>query len=133
MLFRLLWSEWRDSNSRHPGPKPGALPTGPHPDRTPRGCRGDNTKILYRIFMGNASKICCISRAAGNCAKPAHMGENPRLPEGRRTSVRFVRPRTEGGWTFPKIPAFHKYSCGNPDIFGNSRRPSRRSAAPAVR
>ena len=26
------WSEWRDSNSRHPGPKPGALPTGPHPD-----------------------------------------------------------------------------------------------------
>ena len=21
MLFRLLWSEWRDSNSRHPGPK----------------------------------------------------------------------------------------------------------------
>ena len=131
--FIAFWSEWRDSNSRHPGPKPGALPTGPHPDRTPRGCRGDNTKILYRIFMGNASKICCISRAAGNCAKPAHMGENPRLPEGRRTSVRFVRPRTEGGWTFPKIPAFHKYSCGNPDICGNSRRPSRRSAAPAVR
>ena len=27
-----IWSEWRDSNSRHPGPKPGALPTGPHPD-----------------------------------------------------------------------------------------------------
>ena len=26
------WSEGRDSNSRHPGPKPGALPTGPHPD-----------------------------------------------------------------------------------------------------
>ena len=30
--FLLIWSEWRDSNSRHPGPKPGALPTGPHPD-----------------------------------------------------------------------------------------------------
>ena len=29
---RGFWSEWRDSNSRHPGPKPGALPTGPHPD-----------------------------------------------------------------------------------------------------
>ena len=28
----ISWSEWRDSNSRHPGPKPGALPTGPHPD-----------------------------------------------------------------------------------------------------
>ena len=26
------WSEWRDSNSRHPGPKPGALPAGPHPE-----------------------------------------------------------------------------------------------------
>lgn len=33
-IWRYLdfWSEWRDSNSRHPGPKPGALPTGPHPD-----------------------------------------------------------------------------------------------------
>ena len=29
---RFSWSEWRDSNSRHPGPKPGALPAGPHPD-----------------------------------------------------------------------------------------------------
>ena len=28
----LFWSEWRDSNSRHPGPKPGALPAGPHPE-----------------------------------------------------------------------------------------------------
>ncbi len=93
---------------------------------------GNNTKILYRIFMGNASKICCISRAAGNCAKHSHMGDNPRPPEGRRTSVRLFRPRTAGDWTFPEIPAFHKYSCGNPDIRGNSRRPSRRSAAPAV-
>ncbi len=30
--FLLIWSEWRDSNSRHPGPKPGALPAGPHPE-----------------------------------------------------------------------------------------------------
>ena len=30
--FIAFWSEWRDSNSRHPGPKPGALPTGPHPE-----------------------------------------------------------------------------------------------------
>ena len=29
--FLHFWSEWRDSNSRHPGPKPGALPAGPHP------------------------------------------------------------------------------------------------------
>ena len=28
----VLWSEWRDSNSRRPAPKAGALPTGPHPE-----------------------------------------------------------------------------------------------------
>ena len=30
--FLLIWSEWRDSNSRHPAPKAGALPTALHPD-----------------------------------------------------------------------------------------------------
>ena len=28
---RGFWSEWRDSNSRHPAPKAGALPTALHP------------------------------------------------------------------------------------------------------
>ena len=28
----ILWSEWRDSNSRPPAPKAGALPTAQHPD-----------------------------------------------------------------------------------------------------
>ena len=27
-----FWSEWRDSNPRHPAPKAGALPTALHPD-----------------------------------------------------------------------------------------------------
>ena len=30
--FLHFWSEWRDSNSRHPAPKAGALPTALHPD-----------------------------------------------------------------------------------------------------
>ena len=28
----ISWSEWGDSNSRHPAPKAGALPTALHPD-----------------------------------------------------------------------------------------------------
>ena len=28
----MVWSEWGDSNSRHPAPKAGALPTALHPD-----------------------------------------------------------------------------------------------------
>ena len=31
-LVAFLWSEWGDSNSRHPAPKAGALPTALHPD-----------------------------------------------------------------------------------------------------
>ena len=30
--IELIWSEWRDSNSRPPHPKCGALSTAPHPD-----------------------------------------------------------------------------------------------------
>ena len=52
-----FWSEWRDSNSRHPGPKPGALPTGPHPDielREKARCgqicgQGNSTTFLANI------------------------------------------------------------------------------------
>ena len=31
----ISWSEWRDSNSRHPAPKAGALPTALHPEMVP--------------------------------------------------------------------------------------------------
>ena len=36
-LMRILdfWSKWRDSNSRHPAPKAGALPTALHLDKLP--------------------------------------------------------------------------------------------------
>ena len=45
--FLLIWSEWRDSNSRHPGPKPGALPAGPHPEIYELG-------VLYTIGLQKA-------------------------------------------------------------------------------
>ena len=38
----IVWSEWRDSNSRPPAPKAGALPTAQHPDM-----RNRETIILY--------------------------------------------------------------------------------------
>ena len=47
--FIAFWSEWRDSNSRHPGPKPGALPTGPHPDRMQFLRQKSRQRTLRRI------------------------------------------------------------------------------------
>ena len=54
----ISWSEWRDSNSRHPGPKPGALPTGPHPDinlieiaRCGQICGQENSTTVLRGFQ----------------------------------------------------------------------------------
>ena len=51
MLFRLLWSEWRDSNSRHPAPKAGALPTALHPVIF-------HTLPLYTTVNKKATGIC---------------------------------------------------------------------------
>ena len=57
-ISRFYWSEWRDSNSRHPGPKPGALPTGPHPDiklresaRCGQICGQGNSTTLFMNFQ----------------------------------------------------------------------------------
>ena len=46
-----FWSKWRDSNSRHPAPKAGALPTALHLDR-------------YSINIGSQSRraSCCGTR-----------------------------------------------------------------------
>ena len=51
--FIAFWSEWRDSNSRHPGPKPGALPTGPHPDIKLR----ENARCGQICGQGNSSTL----------------------------------------------------------------------------
>ena len=42
-----FWSEWRDSNSRPPAPKAGALPTAQHPVIL-------NTLVLY-LFLSDSS------------------------------------------------------------------------------
>ena len=47
MLFCLFWSEWRDSNSRHPAPKAGALPAALHPD---------TENVLYTKRMEKATE-----------------------------------------------------------------------------
>ena len=40
----ISWSEWRDSNSRHPAPKAGALPTALHLDDY---CLSNTTTALH--------------------------------------------------------------------------------------
>ena len=50
------WSEWRDSNSRPPAPKAGALPTAQHPDMKLWDCPG-----------GFSQSTC-----ATNCATPGY-------------------------------------------------------------
>ena len=39
--YLCYWSEWRDSNPRHPAPKAGALPTALHPG---------NIKLWHKIY-----------------------------------------------------------------------------------
>ena len=46
-LFCNFWSEWRDLNPRHLGPKPSALPTALHPD------------ILLNFFCGDPTDAVC--------------------------------------------------------------------------
>ena len=63
-----FWSEWRDSNSRHPGPKPGALPTGPHPDMKLReSSRSGQTcgQRLIKTKTGEKSSRKSASAATG--------------------------------------------------------------------
>ena len=56
-----FWSEWRDSNSRHPGPKPGALPTGPHPE----------IKMYYTRYLGKKQvPIWASILSEGKCQPP---------------------------------------------------------------
>ena len=54
-----FWSEWRDSNSRHPGPKPGALPTGPHPG-----------KYIVTSVRPCAKEFCYIIHDSGRKSNP---------------------------------------------------------------
>ena len=54
-----MWSEWRDSNSRHPAPKAGALPAALHPDID----FDKNTKLmsLYKIAWGSSRQSNSLS------------------------------------------------------------------------
>lgn len=50
------WSGWGDSNSRPPGPKPGALPTAPHPVSLPRHASTAATIRTWPHTLENFSK-----------------------------------------------------------------------------
>ena len=75
------WSEWRDSNSRHPAPKAGALPAALHPD----------TMELYTKRMENATEIYHfreIRRLPQNCGSPGLWINSRNLPALRRKARR---------------------------------------------
>ena len=59
------WSEWRDSNSRHPGPKPGALPAGPHPEMV-SGPILLTENVLYTSCCKKATTYCRDPSRSGN-------------------------------------------------------------------
>ena len=50
--FVLTWSEWRDSNSRPPAPKAGALPTAQHPVSFKIiHCHFKNCNLFFVVFL----------------------------------------------------------------------------------
>ena len=53
----ITWSEWRDSNPRHPAPKAGALPTALHPD-----------DWLLKILPGRRGSSCTPEAAPARLA-----------------------------------------------------------------
>ena len=51
MILVVFWSEWGDSNSRHPAPKAGALPTALHPDMKLWGGPGVFSQKRFSAFF----------------------------------------------------------------------------------
>ena len=110
----ISWSEWRDSNSRHPGPKPGALPTGPHPDmqlknnsRSGQICgQGNSTTVLPNFQRKQSRVIAKIKGSKQHFGKSNRFGipapKSSALPTGPHPG--FVRrPHREQGvlYTMP--------------------------------
>ena len=51
-----FWSEWRDSNPRHPAPKAGALPAALHPDKCLINCKSSRKDCFVRPVCGDPIK-----------------------------------------------------------------------------
>ena len=75
----LVWSEWRDSNSRPPAPKAGALPTGQHPDLCsvklsgPKaGALPGRKQVCSPLWLQMRPRRICLTRRA-NWATPGFM------------------------------------------------------------
>ena len=117
--FTEFWSEWGDSNSRHPAPKAGALPTALHPDMKLWDCPGVSSQITcatncatpgYSVLRGiPVERFCCVPRFKerfgcgfhGN-DEGLHVGKSAHpidciIPCGEEKSKFFVSPGTLAG------------------------------------
>ena len=67
MILVVFWSEWGDSNSRHPAPKAGALPTALHPGMRflarMSACQRGNTALTRGIKLKYYMTQCARSQA----------------------------------------------------------------------
>ena len=112
----LIWSEWRDSNSRHPGPKPGALPTGPHPDielreiaRCGQICGQGNSTTVLPNFQRKQSGV--IAKIKGS---KQHFGKSNRF------GVPAPKPGALPTGPHPDIELIENARCGQICGQGNS-------------
>ena len=108
--FLHFWSEWRDSNSRHPGPKPGALPTGPHPDDSvyftcsSRGCQGG-----FCVARCSSAALC---RAGLTEGEEEREGEE-RDGEGEGKGCKEDKPPTRHRFSPPTVNEVREYCLSN--------------------
>ena len=86
MILVVFWSEWGDSNSRHPAPKAGALPTALHPV----------IQFFIRLVVFSQT------RRATNFAIPGYFFSIPQLRvEGKRKFLVYINKVVIGG----RLPA----------------------------
>ena len=85
-VFSVFWSEMGDSNSRHPAPKAGALPTALHPDylivhifysaKTVRRATNYRSEILSHCSLG-ALRIALYFFLLSHCLHPPQAAAKP--------------------------------------------------------
>ena len=117
----LVWSEWRDSNSRPPAPKAGALPTGQHPDLYAVNLSGPNAgalpgrkQVCSPLWLQMRPRRICLTR-------PSTLPHLP-FPGLAMASARQWRGCGDGGFA-ASAPGGAK----PPSQLGNTRSSSRTS------
>ena len=86
-----FWSEWRDSNPRHPAPKAGALPAALHPEIC--DCHDQLPKLArFRVAITDRSPLWLQKRPRRFCLTRRASCATPGRRRGRRIP-RFTRKR----------------------------------------